>query len=92
MLQDLSLEIRNGEFLTLPGPSGSGKSTLLRIIAGLEEQTNTDMVIGGRSVSGIQPSARDLAMVFQSDALYPHLCVEENMMTPLISRCSSGCR
>ncbi len=83
VLSGVSLDIDDGEFLTLLGPSGCGKSTLLRIIAGLEEQSAGDVHIAGRSVNGVRPSARDLAMVFQSYALYPHLSVEENMMTPL---------
>lgn len=83
VLDGVSLDIADGEFLTLLGPSGCGKSTLLRIIAGLEDQSSGDVEIGGRTVNGVRPSARDLAMVFQSYALYPHLSVEENMMTPL---------
>ncbi|MDJ0685467.1 MAG: ABC transporter ATP-binding protein [Alphaproteobacteria bacterium] len=83
VLQGVQLDIRGGEFLTLVGPSGCGKSTLLRIIAGLERQTSGDVVIAGRNVNGVRASERDLAMVFQSYALYPHLTVRDNMMTPL---------
>ena len=83
VLRTLDLEIRDGEFLTLVGPSGCGKSTLLRIIAGLETQSAGDVLIGGRIVNDVRPSRRDLAMVFQSYALYPHLTVAENMLTPL---------
>jgi multiple sugar transport system ATP-binding protein len=83
VLNGVDLTVRTGEFLTLVGPSGCGKSTLLRIIAGLEAQTEGDVAIGGRSVTGVRASDRDLAMVFQSYALYPHLSVAENMATPL---------
>ncbi len=83
VLSGIDLEIRDGEFLTLVGPSGCGKSTLLRIIAGLEAQSAGDVAIGARVVNGIRASERDLAMVFQSYALYPHLTVAENMGTPL---------
>lgn len=83
VLRTLDLEIRDGEFLTLVGPSGCGKSTLLRIIAGLEAQSAGDVLIDGRIVNDVRPSRRDLAMVFQSYALYPHLTVAENMLTPL---------
>lgn len=83
VLRGIDLDIRDGEFLTLVGPSGCGKSTLLRIIAGLEDQSDGDVTIGSRLVNGIRASERDLAMVFQSYALYPHLSVADNMMTPL---------
>jgi multiple sugar transport system ATP-binding protein len=83
VLNGIDLRVRNGEFLTLVGPSGCGKSTLLRIIAGLEAQTEGDVSIGDRSVNEVRASDRDLAMVFQSYALYPHLTVRDNMLTPL---------
>ncbi|WP_193186997.1 ABC transporter ATP-binding protein [Nisaea sediminum] len=83
VLNGLDIDIADGEFLTLVGPSGCGKSTLLRIIAGLESQTSGDVSIGGRVVNHVRPSRRDLAMVFQSYALYPHLTVQQNMETPL---------
>lgn len=83
VLRGVDLDVADGEFVSLVGPSGCGKSTLLRIIAGLEDPSGGDVVIGGKNVAGTRPSARDLAMVFQSYALYPHLSVEENMMTPL---------
>jgi multiple sugar transport system ATP-binding protein len=83
VLKGIDLHVPDGEFLTLVGPSGCGKSTLLRIIAGLEEPTSGEVRIGGGRVDGLRPSRRDLAMVFQSYALYPHLTVRENMLTPL---------
>ncbi|MEO0751604.1 MAG: ABC transporter ATP-binding protein [Pseudomonadota bacterium] len=83
VLKSIDLTISDGEFVSLVGPSGCGKSTLLRIIAGLEPQTFGDVFIGDRKVNSVRPSERDLAMVFQSYALYPHLSVEENMMVPL---------
>lgn len=86
VLGGVDLDVVDGEFVSLVGPSGCGKSTLLRIIAGLEDQSGGDVLIDGRNVAGIRPSARDLAMVFQSYALYPHLSVERNMMTPLLLR------
>ena len=83
VLNGIDLEIADGEFLTLVGPSGCGKSTTLRIIAGLESQTSGDVEIGSRVVNDVRPSRRDLAMVFQSYALYPHLTVRQNLVTPL---------
>ncbi|MHC0052504.1 ABC transporter ATP-binding protein [Actibacterium sp. D379-3] len=83
VLGGVDLAIRPGEFLTLVGPSGCGKSTLLRILAGLEAPDAGRVMIGGQDVTAIRPAARNLAMVFQSYALYPHLTVAENMMTPL---------
>ena len=77
--RDLSLEIRDGEFLVLVGPSGSGKSTVLRMIAGLEKPTGGTITIGDRDVTRLPPQERDIAMVFQSYALYPHMSVRENM-------------
>jgi multiple sugar transport system ATP-binding protein len=78
-VRGLDLDDRDGELLVLVGPSGSGKSTLLRLIAGLESPTAGRILIGGRDVTGLAPQERDLAMVFQSYALYPHLSVRENM-------------
>jgi len=83
VLKGIDLDIAKGEFLTLVGPSGCGKSTLLRIIAGLEAQTGGDVMIGDTVVNKTRASKRDLAMVFQSYALYPHLTVRQNMETPL---------
>jgi len=78
-VDDVSLEIADGEFMVLVGPSGCGKSTLLRIVAGLEEITLGRVLIGERDVTTLEPPDRDLAMVFQSYALYPHKTVRENL-------------
>src|SRR6266566_7594448 len=75
----VSLEIASGEFLVLVGPSGCGKSTLLRMIAGLEEVTEGSIAIGDRDVTDLPPRARDIAMVFQTYALYPHMTVRDNL-------------
>jgi multiple sugar transport system ATP-binding protein len=75
----LDLEIADGEFLVLVGPSGSGKSTALRMLAGLEDVDEGSINIGGRDVTSVPPKDRDIAMVFQSYALYPHMTVAENM-------------
>lgn len=83
VLNDINLDIADGEFLTLVGPSGCGKSTLLRIIAGLEQQSAGDVKIDDLTINDVRPSRRDLAMVFQSYALYPHLSVRQNLATPL---------
>ena len=83
VLNNLNVDINDGEFLTLVGPSGCGKSTLLRIIAGLEQQTSGDILIDNKNVNRVRASERDLAMVFQSYALYPHLTVRRNLETPL---------
>ncbi|HWJ31840.1 MAG TPA: sn-glycerol-3-phosphate ABC transporter ATP-binding protein UgpC [Gaiellaceae bacterium] len=78
-VDDVSLEIEDGEFLVLVGPSGCGKSTLLRMIAGLEEVTAGEIAIGDRDVTDLAPRSRDIAMVFQTYALYPHMTVRQNM-------------
>ena len=80
---DVDLESREGEFLVLLGPSGSGKTTLLRMIAGLEEPTSGEILIGGKVVNDLAPRERGIAMVFQSYALYPHLSVYNNIVFPL---------
>ncbi|TRA98951.1 MULTISPECIES: ABC transporter ATP-binding protein [Rhizobium/Agrobacterium group] len=79
VIHGISLDIADGEFIALVGPSGCGKSTLLRMIAGLEEITGGDILIGDKVVNGMTPRERNIAMVFQSYALYPHMTVAENM-------------
>ena len=82
-VNDISLSVRDGEFLVLLGPSGCGKTTFLRILAGLEQQTSGDILIGGEVVNDMPPRARGIAMVFQSYGLYPHLTVANNIAFPL---------
>src|SRR5215218_10293254 len=82
-VNDVSIDVADGEFMILVGPSGCGKSTLLRMIVGLEDITSGDMVIGDRQVNDLAPRDRNLAMVFQNYALYPHLTVYENIAFPL---------
>ncbi|MDA5627484.1 MULTISPECIES: ABC transporter ATP-binding protein [Agrobacterium] len=79
VIHGISLDIADGEFIALVGPSGCGKSTLLRMIAGLEEITDGEILIGDKVVNGMTPRERNIAMVFQSYALYPHMTVAENM-------------
>jgi multiple sugar transport system ATP-binding protein len=79
ILHGVDVEISDGEFVVLVGPSGCGKSTLLRMIAGLENITGGEIAIGGRVVNTVPPKDRDIAMVFQNYALYPHMTVRENM-------------
>ncbi|MQA74152.1 MAG: sn-glycerol-3-phosphate ABC transporter ATP-binding protein UgpC [Solirubrobacterales bacterium] len=82
-VKDMNLEISDGEFMILVGPSGCGKSTALRMIAGLEDITEGSLRIGDNEVNDIAPRDRDIAMVFQNYALYPHMTVRENMAFPL---------
>ncbi|MEV7395847.1 sn-glycerol-3-phosphate ABC transporter ATP-binding protein UgpC [Aeromicrobium sp. NPDC092404] len=82
-VNDVSIDVADGEFLILVGPSGCGKSTLLRMIVGLEDITSGDMVIDGTRVNDLAPRERNLSMVFQNYALYPHLTVYENIAFPL---------
>jgi len=79
IIHGITLAIENGEFVVLVGPSGCGKSTLLRMIAGLEEISGGEVVIGGKIVNNVPPKSRDIAMVFQNYALYPHMTVFDNM-------------
>src|SRR5438132_11110954 len=78
-VNDLNLEIRDGEFMVLVGPSGCGKTTSLRMIAGLEEISDGTLRIGDRVVNDVAPKDRDIAMVIQSYALYPHMSIYDNM-------------
>jgi multiple sugar transport system ATP-binding protein len=82
-VNDVSLEVSDGEFMILVGPSGCGKTTALRMVAGLEDLTEGEISIGGRVVNGLEPKERDVAMVFQNYALYPHMRVRENIAFPL---------
>jgi multiple sugar transport system ATP-binding protein len=89
-VDDLSLHIRDGEFIILVGPSGCGKSTILRMIAGLEEISQGEFLMDGALMNSVEPQRREIAMVFQSYALYPHLSVYENMAFPLRLRKMPG--
>ncbi|MFL5625157.1 MAG: ABC transporter ATP-binding protein, partial [Ktedonobacteraceae bacterium] len=79
VVHDINLDIMDKEFLVLVGPSGCGKSTCLRMVAGLEDLTEGEIYIGDRIVNGVPPKDRDIAMVFQNYALYPHMSVFDNM-------------
>src|SRR6476620_530858 len=79
VIRGVDIDIEDGQFTVLVGPSGCGKSTLLRMLAGLEEITQGEISIGGRVVNDVQPKERDIAMVFQNYALYPHMKVRDNM-------------
>src|SRR5512146_3394851 len=79
VLHGVTIPIEDGEFVVLVGPSGCGKSTLLRMLAGLENITSGEIAIGGRVVNQVPPKDRDIAMVFQNYALYPHMKVFDNM-------------
>jgi multiple sugar transport system ATP-binding protein len=85
-VNELNLEIRDGEFMVLVGPSGCGKSTALRMIAGLEDISGGTIAIGGRVVNSVPPKDRDIAMVFQNYALYPHMTVQQNLAFSLKMR------
>lgn len=91
ILNDINLEIQDGEFIVLVGASGCGKSTLLRMIAGLEKQTQGDIYIDDTLVNEVQPKDRNIAMVFQNYALYPHLNVQENIALGLKVRKVAKC-
>ncbi|HYD76729.1 ABC transporter ATP-binding protein, partial [Ramlibacter sp.] len=79
VIHGVSAEIEKGEFIVIVGPSGCGKSTLLRMVAGLEEISGGEIRIGDRVVNNLEPAERDIAMVFQNYALYPHMTVRENL-------------
>ena len=79
VIHGVSVEVGDGEFVVIVGPSGCGKSTLLRMVAGLEQITSGEVAIGGRVVNNLEPKDRDIAMVFQNYALYPHMSVYDNM-------------
>jgi len=85
-VDDLDLDVADGEFMVLLGPSGCGKSTALRMIAGLESITEGSLRIGDRVVNGVIPAKRDVSLVFQSYALYPHMSVAKNIESPLLNR------
>jgi len=86
ILKGISLEAEPGELIALVGPSGCGKSTLLRIVAGLEHPTSGSVVADGRELTALAPAERNVAMVFQSYALYPHLTAAQNIAVPLAMR------
>src|SRR5580704_2450264 len=79
VVHGVSIDVADGEFIVIVGPSGCGKSTLLRMVAGLEAITEGDILIGNRVVNDLEPKDRDIAMVFQNYALYPHMSVFDNM-------------
>jgi ABC-type sugar transport system ATPase subunit len=85
-VEEVSLLVERGDFCVFLGPSGCGKSTLLRLVAGLEQPTAGHITIDGRDVEGVDPADRDVAMVFQNYALYPHMTVRENLEFPLVTR------
>jgi multiple sugar transport system ATP-binding protein len=91
-VDSFSLQIADGEFMVLLGPSGCGKSTALRMIAGLEEISSSILTIGERVINHIPPRDRDIAMVFQSYALYPHMTVAKNIESPLVANKHEGGR
>ena len=82
-VQEFNLDIKDKEFIVLVGPSGCGKSTTLRMVAGLEEISSGELYIDGKLMNDVAPKDRDIAMVFQSYALYPHMTNRENMEFPL---------
>ncbi|KGS15857.1 ABC transporter ATP-binding protein [Pseudomonas coronafaciens] len=86
IVKDLNLDIRKGEFLTLLGPSGSGKTTSLMMLAGFETPTAGEILLGGRAINNVPPHKRDIGMVFQNYALFPHMTVAENLAFPLTVR------
>ena len=85
-VKDLSLEISEGELMVMVGPSGCGKTTTLRLIAGLDEPDSGSISLEGRALNGVEPKDREVAMVFQNHALYPHMTVRENIASGLVWR------
>src|SRR2546428_8224662 len=83
-VNELTLEVADGEFMILVGPSGCGKTTALRMVAGLEQATSGEIKIGDEVVNRLDPVERDVAMVFQNYALYPHMSVRDNIAFPLV--------
>ncbi|MDH4187867.1 MAG: ABC transporter ATP-binding protein, partial [Nitrospira sp.] len=83
VLPDVSLTINDGEFFTIVGPSGCGKTTLLQLLAGLDRPTSGRILFDGMDVTALEPRERDVALVFQSYALYPHMTVRDNLGFPL---------
>ncbi len=90
ILNEISLDVATGEFIALVGPSGCGKSTLLKVVAGLERADSGDVFLDGANVTQMRAADRDMAMVFQSYALYPHLTVRQNIALPLAMRRLNG--
>ena len=91
IIKGIDLDIRDREFVVFVGPSGCGKSTLLRLIAGLEEVSGGRIELDGRDITDVSPAKRDLAMVFQTYALYPHMTVRKNIAYPLRARRKGRC-
>ena len=83
VIKDVSLQIKKDEFFTLVGPSGSGKTTILKMLAGMDQPTSGDIVLGGKSISTVPPDKRPTCMVFQFLALFPHMTVGENIEFPM---------
>ncbi len=90
VIKGVNIDIEDGEFVILVGPSGCGKSTLLRMLAGLENISGGEVRIGGRTVNNLPPKERDIAMVFQNYALYPHMTVAKNMAFIDAQFCATG--
>ncbi len=86
VVRNLDLDIHRGEFLTLLGPSGSGKTTTLMMLAGFEAPTHGEILLAGRPVTNVPPHKRNLGVVFQNYALFPHMTVAENVAFPLLAR------
>ena len=91
-VEDLNLTVEDGEFLCVLGPSGCGKSSTLRMLAGLESITSGDLLLDGQRINDVPPRSRDMAMVFENYALYPHLKVFDNIAMPLSRAAFRGAR